>query len=178
MAKIRDLIAIERKGKLGKVHGFLLARSKKWLLVESEKEFRTDGYRIIPRKDVKSIRRNAADRLHQVICKMLGTAPGTVPKVPYDDPEKLFHVLRSRGDLVIIECERFGEWPYTIGKIEGIAEAHVQIAYFNVEGKFDKVPRVIAHRHISQIGFSERYIKGYLTYFKSKKEKRLRKWKP
>jgi hypothetical protein len=178
MAKLNDLVAVERKGKLERVHGFLLAKSKEWLLIENEKDFQKDGYRLIPIRDVKNIRRNAADALHQNICKMFGVIPGPAPKIPFEDPERLFHALRDKSELVIIECERLGEWPYTIGKIEGIAEDQLQVAYFNVEGKFERAPRVIAFKHISQIGFGERYINGYLTYFKKKKEKRLSKWNP
>lgn len=174
MTKLRNLVSIERKRKLGKIYGFLISKSKNWLLVESEGDFQTDGYRVVARKDVKTIRHGSAEKLHQVICKKMGAVPGPSPKVPFEDPERLFHVLRSKAELVIIECERKGDWSYTIGKIEGISRTHVQVTFFNVAGKFEKVPREIAYRHISQIGFSERYIKGYSAYFKWKKEKRLR----
>lgn len=167
MTKADFLVTLERKKDKENLHGFLMGESEKWLLIQSERDFLLDGYRILPKKDVKKIRHNAVDRLHEKMCAGEGLAAKlrALPRLSIENPEGIFRFLKLKEEIVIVECEYAGEWPFSFGKIGRIAADAVEIQYFDVMGKKEGKPRTVWFKDISQIGFQERYMKVYRKYF-------------
>ena len=149
--KRRSVVTVVRKKTEEKIRGFLLELSRDWLLLQNGGHAKADGFRLIRKQDVEIIRNDTPPE------KKSRRANGKGTGIPIEDTPSIFLQFQATDELVIVECEFAGHWPFTIGKVAGVRPHSVQIRNLDALGNLEENLREIEFRHISQIGFRESY---------------------
>lgn len=153
-------VTIERKGGMSELTGTCIQEVGDWLVFQNLDDFRIDGYTIIPKISVKKLRCNPSDRFYARMCKALGVLKKAKP-LKLKGEADIFRFILGQKRLVLIECEKKGEWPFSIGLLQSVDEEKVRLKYFDTMGKFQRLHRIIYRKDITRAAIDEHYLRVY-----------------
>lgn len=167
--KNKDYVKFYRTGTDGdsNISGFILQMSEEFLLIQTEEEFRLNGYSIIRLDRFNSIQLGKTELFRKKILKKEGVLKldyGINKKINLDSFKSIFRDLKQRDHFAIVECEDLKETTFTIGEIEKSTKKEVEIKYITSFGTIDKEPTKIKYKDITLIKFDDRYTKLYCKY--------------
>jgi hypothetical protein len=154
------------------ITGFILAKSKKFILIQEAYDFRFDGYIVIPMDQFDSVRCNKFDRASKMIYKkegLLGTQYGIQHPILLRSWQDLFTNLKKLDFHVIVECEDKEESLFSIGPIKRINKNSVSIQYYNPAGQLFKKFDLVNYDEITRIEFGDPYSTTFRKYLKPEK---------
>ena len=138
------------------MHGVIVAESDDLILLQYANDFEFDGYQVIRRRDVTQTVESPSNSYWTQLMKKEGlwkSPTKAVRKIPVDNWKTVFNALI--GTLVIIECERKGD--FCIGPIIECDDRAVTVHHFDGIGEWQQIERVPYHS-ITLVQFDNRYI--------------------
>jgi hypothetical protein len=170
----KDFIKINRtfKNREENISGFLLALSKRFLLLQVDNEFQLNGYAIIPKDRFDSIRCNSYDKAFKRMYKeegILDTAYGFNQSLPLRSWKELFSGLKKLDYHLIVECEDKDEPVFLIGPVRRVTKDKVSIQYYDPAGILEKKLTTVSYDDITIIKFGDRYSTTFRKYLKQSK---------
>ena len=163
----RRYVAIERDNlDSGNIRGFILALSNNLVLLQNVVDFHLDGYSIIRRRDITHVWHNEFERYYKKILKKEGLLDkvGLQETISLNNWPSVFHSLKRIGKNIIIEKEFPDVYKFLIGKIIRINKKHVNIRYFDANGKWERGFRYAPYEEITRVQFENEYIKVFSKY--------------
>lgn len=134
----------------------------KFLLVQEEDDFITDGYQIRKVSDLKKLK--IRDDLCAHINEMIGVTNAVVcPDVDISSWQTIFHSLKKLDKFIIVE-DTYNE-EFIIGLIEKIGKNFVKIKMFDAEGNWYEKPVKKLYSEITSIIWDNRYSTTWKKYF-------------
>ena len=134
----------------------------KFLLVQEEDDFITDGYQIRKVSDLKKLK--IRDDLCAHINEMIGVTNAVVcPDVDISSWQTIFHSLKKLDKFIIVEDTYNQE--FIIGLIEKIGKNFVKIKMFDAEGNWYEKPVKKLYSEITSIIWDNRYSTTWKKYF-------------
>lgn len=138
------------------------------LLIQYLYDFSLDGYMIIRKKDVSSIRIDENEKFCDFILREEGIIDRVnVPlSIGLESWKDIFTQLKAQKKNIIIECENIKNGAFYIGKIVDISNNSVTVHCFNGIGEWDLETTKIFFRNITSVSFDKRYINIISKYLK------------
>jgi hypothetical protein len=152
------------------ISGFLLAMSKDFLLLQLDYDFMLDGYAIIRKDDLDSIRHSRYERTQRKIFNaegILDKSYGFDKPLPLTSWKNILKALKSYDLHVIIENIDKDYLDFWIGEIKSVTDKSVSIHNYNPDGKLDDKPKSIKVDSISILKFGDRYSTTFRKYLKN-----------
>jgi len=150
--------------------GFILSKSKDFILLQETDEFRILGYQIIPIKTIKYVRYNKNDKTYERILKEEGLLDDVKLKYEIDltDWNTIYESVKETGLTVISECEHPNKSYFCVGELKSINKKSISIKYFNAQGIFDEKNTKHKFKDITKLSFDDRYANIFSKYTKEK----------
>ena len=142
------------------ISGFILLVSQEFLLLQIDNEFMLDGYAIIPKHQIDSIRCNKYDLAFKKIYKaegLLNTQYGINQPISLKSWQDIFTALKKLDYHVIIECENKVEPDFIIGPVRKIYKDKVSVQYYDPTGKLEDKLTSVKYDEITIVKFGDRY---------------------
>ncbi|KQB98759.1 hypothetical protein [Pedobacter sp. Hv1] len=167
----KDLVTIYRTllGRENNISGFILAKSKQFLLLQLDSDFTLDGYAIVGENGFESIRHNKYDQTQQKILKAEGITDrdyGIDKKIELEKCASVLNCLKQYDYHIIIESLKKDYIGFSIGPIIEVTKNYVSIKEYDPAGKFDDKPTKIKLNRIIHIKFGDRYSTTFRKYLK------------
>ncbi|MDP9954573.1 hypothetical protein J2X97_000210 [Epilithonimonas hungarica] len=151
------------------IFGFIVKSSNEFLMIEETYDFSLAGTKIVPYKNIKSIRHNKFDKVSKMIFSEEGLIKfnqKVIDKTSLKDFESLFRSIKKQNFHCIIESREKKIGYFSIGEILDINEKSVIIQNYDTTGKILKKPDKISFKNIKLINFNDNYSKTFRKYLK------------
>jgi hypothetical protein len=155
-----QVVVIQRNDDFENITASSLQEVGPWLIFQFIYDFDSDGYGAILKKSVKSIRNNKDDKFYNKICESIGFTKKLKPFLR-NSSASLFEKLCKNQKPVLIECDKTGEWPVSVGFIVKHDENMLVLKYFDRMGKFKSPNRKIMIDDVSIVKFGNKYLNVY-----------------
>lgn len=158
------------KNKEANFTGFILAISKEFMLIQTDFDFRLDGYTIIRRDDFSFIRNSSYEKTQTKIYKsegLLNEGFGFDPKFSIESWKSILTQLKELNFHVIIESDNKKVLNFHIGQIVKTTNKSVFIHNYDPNGILDKMPTKIKFKKIRTLKFDDNYSKVFRKYLKN-----------
>jgi hypothetical protein len=155
------------------LQGFLLKKSKDFILLQQEKDFTFDGYAIIPKTRFYAIRFSKKEKTFNNILVKEGIFEkeyGIKNEIDLSDWQTIFYELKKLDYHVIVECENLKKPLFLIGPIESIEKKSLYIRYYDAKGLLDKKATKVKYQDITILRFDERYTNVFRKYLRERKK--------
>ena len=156
-----------KKGKFeGISTGFILGKSKDFILIQESDEFRILGYQIFPIVTIKHVRYNKNDKTYERILKEEGLLVRVELKHKIDltDWKSICTDIKKTGLTIISECEHPKIKSFCIGDLKRINKKSISIQYFNPQGIYDKENTTNEFKNITKLSFDDHYANVFSKY--------------
>lgn len=165
----RNFVKISRShpGTNEDLRGFILAKSASLLLVQETYEFMFNGYSIIRRADITSIRNGKFEKTSKHIFKsegLLDSSFGLDAKINLKDWQTVFTDLKQLDFHAIVNCENKEEADFLIGPLKRILSTQVSVQYYDPAGKLNSKPDKVNFSEISKVTFGDNYSTIFRKY--------------
>jgi hypothetical protein len=153
--------------------GYILSSSKNFILIQTDNEFRLDGFAIISKDDFDWIRHSSYERTQRKIFKaegLLNIGFGFDKKLNLDSWTNIFKDLKRNDFHVIIESENKEYLDFHIGHLTKVFNKSVSIHNYNPNGVYDEKPTTIKFEKIRTIKFGDSYSTIFRKYLRTKKK--------
>ncbi len=173
-AEKRYVRLTRRKGDFeGVTMGFIIDKSKDFIIVQETDDFRILGYQIIPIKTIKHVRFNKNDQTYERILKEEGLLSQVKSKHKIDltNWSSIGKDLIKTKLTIISECEHPKQRYFCIGKLTQVNKKSLSIRYFNAQGIYDKKNTKHNFGDITKLSFDDHYANVFSKYVVSKKNK-------
>ncbi|HEX6430367.1 MAG TPA: hypothetical protein VF008_21895 [Niastella sp.] len=173
----KDFVNINRtfNGEEERIGGFILSMSKDFLLIQVDNELSFNGYAIIRKDQLDSLRCNKYDKTIKKIYKgegLLKNGYGIDKNISLKSWQAIFSDLKKFDYHVIIECEDREESTFDIGPIKKALKGSVSIQYYDPTGQLENKLTPLKYSDITKVQFGDHYSMTYRKYLKpTKKEK-------
>lgn len=168
LCALRRLVHLERPDidEGADVKGFLLEAGEEWILVNEVSDFHLNGYCLVRRQDVESVRRGRYERILEAILRREGVRPVSRLDLPLrlDQTDELFLDLLSLEQNVIIEGELEEAEFFYIGRLVRAGRKSLSIHHFDASGHWDPIPSLVNYEHITRVTFGSEYISVFSKY--------------
>jgi hypothetical protein len=154
------------------ISGFILSKSKDFLLMQLNYDFIVDGFGILRKDQFDSLRCNKYEKTQTKIYKAEGLLDnnfGFDKSISLTTWQDIFIELQRLDYHVIIECEDKKHPDFKIGPIISVKEDRIKIQNYDPTGKLDKKPSSIKFKKITFVQFGDRYSMIFRKYLKSSK---------
>lgn len=149
-------------------YGFVAGIGREWMLLQNIPEFCPDGYIALRVNDLTEIRSGPYERFWEHMFQQEGLLENLspTPSLPLNDTETLLRALQTRGENVILECEKEDpeEDGFHIGKILVVEADCVHFAFFDALGKWDKAAYTIPLSEITNMQIDTAYVRTFSKY--------------
>lgn len=166
--KEKCLITIERSQfSQHKIYGFILAESKKLLMIQEVVDLRLDGILIIDKKEITDCYTDFANAYQTEMLKAFGIYQQIDFTKKYDikNWKRFFKSVAKDFPYCEINDDRFGVNMFYIGKILKIKKKSLHLHEFSGAGNWYDKPTKIPYSHISTCGIGTHYVQTYANYF-------------
>lgn len=160
----RALITFRRK-KIDdlRIQGFVIAHSPALVLFRQIRDFVDDGYLVVPRKDISSLKCTDTDRAQLGMLR----ADGLLDRIDfgYQPPlDSLTDFLRSLppGELLILEDEYREKKPgFLLGRLTEVGDETASVLYLSGTWDWDDEPTEWKLEWVSSVQLESCYLNGY-----------------
>ncbi|RYG54416.1 MAG: hypothetical protein EOO01_01615 [Chitinophagaceae bacterium] len=156
------------------LRGFILAKSASFLLVQETYDFMFNGYSIMRRADISSIRNGKFEKTSKRIFKgegLLASSLGLDVKINLKSWQTIFTDLKKLDYHAIIKCEDKEEADFIIGPIKRISNSLVSLQYYDPKGKLKAKPDHISFPDITTVTFGDNYSTIFREYLVAPEKK-------
>lgn len=171
-AKKRYVRLTRKKGSFKEIStGFVLGKSKDFILIQETDEFRILGYQILPTETIKHVRFNKNDKTYESVLKEEGLLAnvGLKHEIDLTNWKSIFSDIKKTGLTIISECEHPKIRSFCIGALKRINKKSISIRYFNAQGIYDKENTTNNFKNITKLSFDDHYANVFSKYAKKKK---------
>jgi hypothetical protein len=166
----KDLVKIFRTVTDGEanIHGFIIAMSKTFLLIQKEEEFYLNGYAIIRKDHFDALRSNNYEKTFKKILSQEGMLKeyGLSKKISITSWASIFKALKKLDFHVIVECEDLEVPQFLIGPLTKVHREFVSIKNYDPTGRLDKRSTKVKYNDITIVKFDDRYLNVFRKYLK------------
>jgi len=144
-----------------------LAIGRSLVLLQNIDDFDLDGYVVLPRNDVASVRSDESERFVERVLRDEGELRNVSPPpfpVALDSWAGLFSTIAAAGEIIIVECEANPDEDFCIGVVTGVTDGAVGIHQFDFVAMWDDAPTVVAYDDITRVRFGDRYSRVFPRY--------------
>ncbi len=183
MIKIKDLNTLQQNRALVSIYrehindtpiqGFILAHSKKLILIQYVYDFNLDGIMILQRSDVTSIESDESGLFQTQLLKDEGLYDKVDFSMTYDvkDWKTVLATFGSTHQFITLEDENSEEYVFMIGKMTKLGHKKVSVHEFLCTGTWKEQVSKISYKNISSLRAENNYAKVYERYFEENEEK-------
>lgn len=150
------------------LYGYLLAEKGNFMLIRGSKDFHLDGYYILRKDQVDSIRCSSVEKTTKRIMKKEGISKNilTIPMLTLAGWQEIFQQVKKRDYHVIIESKLEEELDFNIGPVKKMNKTSVYIQFYDAKGKLDDFLTVIPYESIVKLEFLDGYSSTFRKYLK------------
>ncbi|WP_165750570.1 hypothetical protein [Cellulophaga sp. Z1A5H] len=150
--------------------GFILNKSKDFILFQESDEFKILGYQIIPIDTIKHVRYNKNDKTYERILNEEGLLEDVKPKyqINLTDWISICNDVKKTEFPIISECEHPKLNYFCIGRLEKVNKKSISIRYFNAQGILDKKNTNHKFENITKLSFNDHYANVFSKYLVEK----------
>lgn len=156
-----------KKGKFeGISTGFIIDKSKNFILLQETDEFRILGYQIIPIKSIIHVRYNKNDQTYERILKEEGLLNDVrlKHKIDLTDWNSIAKNIMKTNLPIISECEHPKHKYFCIGFLKKVNRKSISIRYFNAQGVLDNENTKHKFKNITKLSFDDHYANVFSKY--------------
>jgi len=165
----RTLVSIKRDAiDEHQIQGFLLAFSKKLLLIQFVYDFHLDGLMVLRRSDISRIKSTKTDIFHTQMLKEEGLFSQVNFTKEYDVKNwaAVFSTIGKESAFIIIEDENTDHPIFLIGEQQNIGKKSVSVLGFNGVANWDDEVSEMKYKDINSFQAGNNYTNTYKNYFK------------
>lgn len=149
------------------IYGYIVENKSPFLLIHKNEEFNLNGFSIIRKDQVDSIRYDKFEKtIENILLKEEISNQDLTPKFELDltSWESIFSSLKKADRHVIIEYESKGY--FFIGRIEKVNKKSLELRYYDASGLWEKETTKIKYKKITIVKFEDRYIEVFRKYLR------------
>lgn len=171
LSKLKEnqtLVSIQREAiDENKTQGFILAFSKRLILIQYISDFRLDGLMVLRRSDISCIESTETDLFQTQILKEEGLFSQIKFTGEYlvEDWPAVFSTIVKESVFIILENEAASFPVFLIGKIQDIGDSSVSVLCFDGEANWDDELTEMNFDDISAFQAGDNYSLTYQNYF-------------
>jgi hypothetical protein len=153
------------------ISGFILSMTKDFILIQTDNEFKLDGFAIIKKGDYERIRHSSFERTIRKIFKaegLLNTGFGLKQQLNMESWTSIFKALKKQDVHIILESEHEDYLDFHIGPIVKVNKKSLSIHNYNPNGIYDNKPTTITFEKIRTLKFGDNYSVVFRKYIRSK----------
>lgn len=149
-----------------KNHGYIVAFSKDFVVLQLTPDFRVDGYLLFPMQHLKKVKQTRSDEFTDRVL----TAEGEKAKIDtqfsinLESWTSLFDHFQKTGQPLIMECEDPELDRFNLGPVIRHDQQGVFLRYLNADGTFAPDHSKFFFHEISKVQFDDRYLQLYGKY--------------
>lgn len=150
-----------------RLQGFVVAYSRRFVLIAHEYDFFIDGWRVVDRTHIEKIEAtHRNDYCKKILQKegLLGNAIVPPFTIDLSDYMTVLGSLKKHKQFVIVEDERPDTGVFLIGPIKRINKNSVSIRHFDAKGRWVSGKRAVDYKDITVIQFGNNYIRLHQKY--------------
>ena len=159
----RELVSIRRETvDRQRTQGFILAFSKKLILIQNIYDFTVDGFIVLRRKDITELKAGETDRFQRGLL----LTEGILKQVRFDfrapiESFDTFLASRPANEIVIVENEASDPPEFLIGTVASVARGTVTIRTFDGTAQLVEPPEEIGTNRITSCQILTTYANFY-----------------
>jgi len=169
LQKNRTLVTINRKkiDELG-IQCFILAYSKKLILIQYVYDFNLDGIMVLQRSDVTSIESDESGLFQTQLLKDEGLYAKVDFSKTYDlkNWKTVLSTIGSTYQFITLEDENPDNYVFILGKMTKLGRKKVSVHEFSCTGTWKEEVSKISYKHITSFRAGNNYPNVYENYFK------------
>jgi hypothetical protein len=148
------------------VKGFLLEAGEEWILVNEVSDFHLNGFCLVRRQDVESVRRGRYERILEAILRKEDVRAAAGPGIPVrlGQTDEMFLDLLTLEQNVILEGEMEDSEFFYIGRLVRAGRKSLSIHHFDASGHWDPIPSLVNYENITRVTFGSEYINIFSKY--------------
>ena len=149
------------------IQGFILAHSKKLILLQYVYDFNLDGIMILQRSDVTNIESDESGIFQTQLLKDEGLYAKVDFSKTYDvkNWETVLSTIGSSYQFITLENENPDDYAFMIGKITKLGRKKVFVHEFTCTGTWNEKVSKMSYKNISFFRAGNNYAKVYERYF-------------
>jgi len=150
------------------IQGFILAYSKKLILIQYVYDFNLDGIMILQRSDITSIESDESGLFQNQLLKDEGLYAQVDFTQTYDvkNWKTVLATFGSTHKFITLEDENSDEYIFMIGKMTKLGRKKISVHEFLCTGTWKEEVSKISYKNISSLRAGNNYPKVYENYFK------------
>lgn len=152
------------------IQGFILAYSKKLILIQYVYDFNLDGIMVLQRSDVTSIEADESGMFQTQLLKDEGLYAKVDFTMTYDlkNWKTLLSTIAYSYQFITLEDENPDTYAFMIGNITKLGRKKVSVQEFTCTGTWNEKVSKMAYKNITSLRAGNNYPKVYENYFKQK----------
>ena len=150
------------------IQGFILAHSKKLVLIQYVYDFNLDGIMVLQRSDVTSIESDESGMFQTQLLKDEGLYAKVDFTKTYDvkNWKTVLAAFGSTHQFITLEDENSEEYVFMIGKMTKLGRKKVSVHEFLCTGIWKEEVSKMSYKNITSLRAGNNYPKVYENYFK------------